>query len=334
VTGTSVGYFYPNPADDRRTIDAEAGIAFDNSGGPFAGRAYFAYTDAPSSEPADTNIFLRYSNDGGTTWSAPTRINDDRTKSSQFFPRVAVDNATGYVVLTWLDCRNSPTNQGVQAFAAIATPTAKGITIGPNVQVSAGTSNSATVNFNDLNQFGDYMGLDVIDSIFYPAWADNSDSTADNPDGPLATFDVETSRIGIITLPGRDRVHLPDLAIARVVTGAVHAAQVGESWFTVRVANRGAAGVQAKVPLQLFLSTDLGTDGKVADLAQRTLKLVLPPHSAIAVRVRLTFPTHVSAGSYRIVANIDPSNLVLEANKGNNLAASDTIVRLLGSSSS
>jgi hypothetical protein len=33
--------------------------------------------------------------------------------------------------------------------------------------------------------------------VFYPGWADNSNSTGDNPDGALSTFDVYTAKVTV-----------------------------------------------------------------------------------------------------------------------------------------
>ena len=38
---------------------------------------------------------MRTSTDNGATWGAPVQVNDDSTGNSQFFPALAVDQATG-----------------------------------------------------------------------------------------------------------------------------------------------------------------------------------------------------------------------------------------------
>src|SRR5262249_44810650 len=54
VTTTHVDQFYPIPADATNTIDAEANLAWDLSGGPHTGRVYMVYTNSPSASSADT----------------------------------------------------------------------------------------------------------------------------------------------------------------------------------------------------------------------------------------------------------------------------------------
>jgi hypothetical protein len=205
---TNVGDFYNIPAQDVRTIDSEVGLAWDRSGGPHNGRVYLMDTDAPAPASSDTNIFTRFSDNNGATWSAPVRVNDDLTNRSQFLPRIALDQATGYVAVTWHDSRNDDGSHGMgdtngfanddaQLFGAVSTDF--GASFSPNLQISAGTSNAA-VSGSGI-EFGDYTGLAFQSGKFFPAWSDNSNSTADNPDGALHAFDIYTARVNVL-LPG------------------------------------------------------------------------------------------------------------------------------------
>ena len=42
----------------------------------------------------------------GATWSNPVRVNDDAGTNSQFLPFIALDQTTGYIAVSWYDCRN------------------------------------------------------------------------------------------------------------------------------------------------------------------------------------------------------------------------------------
>jgi hypothetical protein len=190
VTNTNVGGFYPIPAQNSRTVDAEAGLAWDRSGGAHNGRVYFVYTDAPSSGSADTNIFVRFSDNNGGTWSAPIQANDDSTGNSQFLPRIALDQTTGQLALSWYDARNSSGNNTAQVWATTSTD---GTTFTANVQVSAGTSNAAPAA--SIIDFGDYTGLAYQEGSFYPFWSDNSNSTGDNPNGAGSSLDMYTAAV-------------------------------------------------------------------------------------------------------------------------------------------
>ena len=68
-----------------------------------------------------------------------------------------------------------------------------GASFGTNVRVSRGTSNGAASK-NGV-QYGDYTGMAFRSGVMHPVWADNSNSTRDNPDGTLDRFDLMTSTV-------------------------------------------------------------------------------------------------------------------------------------------
>src|SRR5262249_9006156 len=152
---------------------------------------YLDFVDAPSPSSDDTNVFAMFSDDDGATWSTPVQVNDDTSGNSQFFPRLAVDQTTGIVAMSWYDCRND-TGSGAGARDGIANDDTEfftsfradgGVTWVSNIQVSPAPS-SAIANPNGGNEYGDSPGLAFFGGIIYPAWADNSASIFGNPDPP------------------------------------------------------------------------------------------------------------------------------------------------------
>src|ERR1044071_676277 len=197
---TQVGGFGTIPAQPLRKIDAEAGLAWDRSGGQFQGRLYLMYTDRPDTSSADTDIYVRYSDDSGTHWSTPVRVNDDPMGNgkSQFLPRIALDQTTGYSAVCFYDCRNSASNNTAEFWAALSTDGAASFL--PNVKVSEGVSSAlATGLLGNKFDYGDYSGLTFFGGVFYPCWSDNSNSTGDNPDGAMNYFDTYTARVTVTT---------------------------------------------------------------------------------------------------------------------------------------
>jgi hypothetical protein len=201
VSPTNVGGFDPIPPQPSRTVDAEANVYYDNSGGPHTGRAYLVYTDAPSLGSSATDIFVRISDDNGMTWTNPVRITDDTSGKSHFNPQMAIDQTTGNVAVAWFDSRNSGANdQTAQIFATVSTD--GGVTWMPNIQVSAGTSNVTLAN--SFIDYGDYMLMDFYGGTFRPIWSDNSNSTGDNPDGTLSSLDIYTAPVTLTQGVGFD----------------------------------------------------------------------------------------------------------------------------------
>lgn len=199
-----VGGFDFIPAQPNRSIDAEANLAWDRSGGPHNGRVYAVWTQESPNESNNTDIMLQYSDDNGATWSPAVRLNDDHTVNSQFMPAIAIDQTTGDVAVSWYDCRNDLGNGGpgdtdgvpnddAQIWATDSTD--GGVMFAPNFQVSAGTFSAPDAQ--SFFDFGDYTHAAFQSHRFYPAWSDNSNSTGDNPDGTLHQLDLLTAKVTI-----------------------------------------------------------------------------------------------------------------------------------------
>jgi hypothetical protein len=204
VAHTHVGGFDAIPAQPDRTIDAEANLAWDRSGGAHNGRAYLVWTQETPNESDNTDIMLQHSDDNGATWSPAIKVNDDQTANSQYDPSIALDQSTGTLALSWYDTRNdlgtggSGDTNGIpnDDFQIWATYSSNGgASVAPNFQVSRGTSNA--VDANSFFDVGDYTHAAFVGGTFWPAWADNSNSTGQNPDGTLHQFDLYTAKISI-----------------------------------------------------------------------------------------------------------------------------------------
>lgn len=201
VAATHVGGFDFIPPQPDRSVDAEPGLAWDRSGGAHSGRVYLVYTLEQKNESDNTDIYVRYSDDNGASWSDGVRVNDDQTANSQFLPKIALDQTTGKLAVVWYDARNDLGTGGPGDSDGIANTDAQfwgafssnGQTFTPNIQISAGTSN-APDSGNGID-YGDYSGLAYDAGVAHPAWADNSNSTATNPDGALHQLDIYTAAL-------------------------------------------------------------------------------------------------------------------------------------------
>jgi hypothetical protein len=204
VAHSHIGGFDFIPAQPNRSVDAEANLAWDRSGGAHNGRVYLVWTQESPNESDNTDIMLQHSDNDGTTWSPAVKLNDDATANSQYDPAIALDQSTGNVAVSWYDTRNDlgaggtgdtdgVPNDDFQIWATDSTD--GGATFAPNFQVSAGTSNApAADSFFDV---GDYTHAAFVDGTFWPAWSDNSNSAGDNPDGTLHQLDLYTASVPI-----------------------------------------------------------------------------------------------------------------------------------------
>ena len=192
ITKSNVGGFDMIPAQRHRSIDAEVGFAWDRSSSKHHGRIYAVYTDETPDESNNTDIYLRYSDNNGASWSSAKRVNDDKTKNSQFLPRIAIDQTTGNIAMSWYDARNAGSkNDTAQMYATYSRD--GGSSFAANIRISAAASNSNKIpgGFD----FGDYSGLAFNQNSFYPLWADNSSALGHNPHLPIP--DMATSRVAL-----------------------------------------------------------------------------------------------------------------------------------------
>jgi hypothetical protein len=186
VTTVNVGGFAPVTLQPLRTISSFPGVAYDRSNGPHRGRLYMVYTDRTTVSSNSTDIFEIFSDNDGATWSPPVRVTDDHTGLPKIWPRIAVDQTTGHVAISWIDSRNDPgfgpgdtdgfpgtDGEEFMAFSADG-----GKTFSQNIQVSQHPSNAQTIFFYSGFDWGDYSALDFYGGVARPAWPDNSLDTA------------------------------------------------------------------------------------------------------------------------------------------------------------
>ncbi|MCF8227507.1 MAG: PKD domain-containing protein [Bacteroidales bacterium] len=112
-------------------------IAADNSYGTYRGRLYLVY--ASNDPPGDGNkpdIWCRYSDDYGQTWSDDVRVNDDSNTQNhhQWQPAIWCDKETGKLYIQWMDTRDTPTSDSALIYATYSDD--GGQTFKPNQAIS------------------------------------------------------------------------------------------------------------------------------------------------------------------------------------------------------
>jgi subtilisin-like proprotein convertase family protein len=138
----------PNPVG----LLGQANVAVDGSSGPARGNVYVAASVA-AADPVDVS-FIR-STDGGTTWSAPVRVDDDPSPLNwQWFAAEAV-SPSGRIDMIWNDSRGTGQPNLVQLYYAYSWD--GGATWSANVAVSPVFD--SLVGFPDQSKIGDYSGI-------------------------------------------------------------------------------------------------------------------------------------------------------------------------------
>jgi hypothetical protein len=74
------------------------------------GTIYINWADQRNGK-TDTDIFIAKSTDEGKTWSAPIRVNQDKTKTHQFFSWMTVDRTSGKIYVVYYDRSRYTDNQ-------------------------------------------------------------------------------------------------------------------------------------------------------------------------------------------------------------------------------
>ena len=97
------GWDIPVPGIERH--NGMPATAVDLSTGPNRGTLYVNFIDERN---GDTDVFLLASRDGGRTWAAPVRVNDDPKGAAQMFSWMAVDPADGAINMVFHDRRGQP----------------------------------------------------------------------------------------------------------------------------------------------------------------------------------------------------------------------------------
>lgn len=112
-------------------------ITADNSYGPNRGRLYLIYaSNFPAGDGNKPDIWLRYSDDQGVTWSTERRVNDDVNPEAhhQWHPSTWCDKKTGRLFIKWLDTRDCPTSDSCLVYATYSDD--GGATFAANQQIS------------------------------------------------------------------------------------------------------------------------------------------------------------------------------------------------------
>jgi hypothetical protein len=135
-------------------------IACDRSGGANNGTIYINWTDRRGT-PGDANIWLVKSTDGGTTWSAPKKVNDDASSKHQFFNYITIDQVTGKLYVIFYD-RREYTNTNTDVYLAISDD-------GGETFVNHKISETPFIPFSTLF-FGHYIGVAAHNDKVYATW--------------------------------------------------------------------------------------------------------------------------------------------------------------------
>lgn len=198
VKSTNGGASYTAPARIVTTYDSyDIGVpAFNNrrvliyvSGGAYrngtANNVYALWTDlsgdtgctTATNEPGSnasstckTRVWFSRSTDGGTTWSARVKINNQSGLNDQFNPFLAVDETNGHIGAMYYDTVNDAGRKKVDIYFQLSTN--GGASWEAPVKVTTAMTDETITGADSGNQFGDYNSLSAHANKFFPSWTD------------------------------------------------------------------------------------------------------------------------------------------------------------------
>jgi len=109
----------------------------------------------------NTDVWLMSSKDGGTSWTAPVKVNSDDQKRHQFLTWMTVDRSNGNLYFVFYDRRN---HRGIETDVYVAKSDDGGKTFS-NYKVSE----SSFIPSEDIF-FGDYSAISAVNGAIRPMW--------------------------------------------------------------------------------------------------------------------------------------------------------------------
>jgi hypothetical protein len=134
--------------------------ACDTSQSPYRGNIYINWSDQRNGID-NTDIFFARSTDGGNSWSAPKKVNDDNSNRHQFFTWMTIDQTNGAIYIVFYDRRNTSGN-ATDVYVARSTNGGESFT---NFKVSQSSFTPSASVF-----FGDYTNIAAFNKKVYPIW--------------------------------------------------------------------------------------------------------------------------------------------------------------------
>ena len=132
---------------------------------------------APANEPNNTvastcktRIWFARSTDGGATWLAPVKINNQPGLNDQFNQWLAVDETNGTIGIMYYDTYAAPGRLKTDVYYQSSLN--DGVTWSAAQKVTTAQTDETQASANSGNQYGDYNGLSVYANIAWPVWTD------------------------------------------------------------------------------------------------------------------------------------------------------------------
>jgi len=169
-------------------------IAADNSYGDYRGRLYLVYAkNDPPGSGNKPDIWCRYSDNGGSSWSSAIIVNDDPQPQAnhQWQPAVWCDNETGRLYVQWMDSREDPTSDSAAIYATYSETGGESFAVNQRVSNGMMRINCTTCGGGGSPRYqGDYNGIVSNPITSMSCWTDFRDGRYDSYAGYFPDYAV------------------------------------------------------------------------------------------------------------------------------------------------
>jgi hypothetical protein len=266
---------------------------------PVDGAVYITWADyhTAGNGTKDGDILVSRSTNGGVTWSAPARVNQDALGNGkdQFQPQIAI-TASGQVNISYFDRRNDPDDFYIDTYLSRSDD---GGAHWSDIRVTQKMWDpSINPPISGSGEFiGDYQGLVADDDVAIPFWQDTHI-------GPYQ--EVYAARVP----------NIADLTVAGITFSNNKAPEGDKVTITARVANIGyRAATNVKVRFAVDGITQ-GADQTIASLA-----------AGASANLSINWPSQGSPGTHTARVTVDPQNAIRESDETNNAGTATFFVR-------
>jgi hypothetical protein len=267
---------------------------------PADGALYITWADYHTAADGkkDGDILVSRSTNGGLTWSAPARVNQDPVGNGkdQFQPQIAV-TASGQVNISYFDRRNDPDNFFIDVYLSRSDD--GGATWSDTRVTQKLWDPSINPPISGSGEFiGDYQGLVADDDNAIPFWNDTHLAQLPTTDPNYSPYqEVFSARI-----PNQ-----ADLTVTNV-TASLDRPHEGESIFlTGRIANIGSRTAR-----------NIGVRFAVDGVTQGADRVIASLGPGAFADVTISYATHDRPGTHTAVVTVDPTNAIRESDETNN----------------
>jgi hypothetical protein len=143
-----------------------------------------------------TRVWFSRSTDGGATWSARTKLNNQSGLNDQFNPFLAVDETNGTIGAIYYDTVADPNRKKVDVYYQMSTD--GGATWAAAVKVTTAMTDETASTADSGNQFGDYNSLSGYGNAFFPSWTDRRNNAKEE----IWTAKILTSTTATYSIAG------------------------------------------------------------------------------------------------------------------------------------